>query len=66
MHPVTKKVIGQAEKMVGTVRVNSVQPELSTASIVTGKAADFTVGAACRKQAQAPAAQPPPAYPMAQ
>lgn len=66
VHPVTKKVIGQAEKMVGTVRVNSVQPELSTASIVTGKAADFTVGAACRKQAQAPAAQPPPAYPMAQ
>ncbi len=66
VHPVTKKVIGQAEKMAGTVRVNSVQPELSTASIMTGKAADFAVGAVCRKQAQAPAAQPPPAYPMAQ
>ena len=62
----TKKVIGQAEKMVGSVRVTGIQPELSTASVISGKAADFTVGAFCRRQTETPAAAPPPAYPMAQ
>ena len=66
VHPVTKKVIGQAEKMVGSVRVSAVQPELSTASVISGKASDFTVGAFCRRLPEAPAPAPPPAYPMAQ
>ena len=66
VHPVTKKVLGQTEKQLGTLRVASVQPDMSIAAVVTGKATDFPAGALCRKLTQtAVQKQAPPAYPMA-
>ncbi len=66
VHPVTKKILGQSEKLAGTVRVTAVQPELSTARLASGKAAEIKNGAVCRRIPAQALPSPPPAYPKAQ